>query len=116
MESALPTLNEDVYENMSYDERRNFNLARNREVMNLLFAGGSALLPKDNEDVKASPSTPLKLVDAVPNEADPETMLKDIAMDNIYCRDKELLRILQFLDKSMFPTQPMYVYGPVASG
>ena len=116
MDNSLVTFDDDMYENMSYDERRNFNLARNREMMNLLFAGGNPLRP-DEDDDKETQSTPSKCVDLVPNEPDAETLMVEItSKEKIFCRDKETLHILQYLDKNLFPTQPLIVHGPQATG
>lgn len=118
MEVTVNTFDDDAYDEMSHDERRNFNLARNREMMNLLFAGGgnNILATSDAEVEKYGPSTPSVLVDVMPNEADTESLVKTITAEHIFCREKEILRLVQFLDKSLFPSQPMLVYGPVSGG
>jgi hypothetical protein len=116
MDISLNTFDDDVYENMTYDERRNFNLARNREMMALLFAGGNTQGAADDMKQKEAPASSSVLVDVVPNEDDPEILVNNIITDKIFCREKEVLLLLQFLDKSLFPNQPMLVYGPVATG
>ena len=114
--TAVNTFDDDVYENMTYDERRNFNLARNREMMNLLFAGGNPLATQPTEDQTDGPPTSSVLVDTVPNEKDAESLVKTINTGHIFCRERETLRLVQYLDKNLFPSQPMLVYGPVATG
>lgn len=117
MEFTVSTFDDDMYENMTYDERRNFNLARNREMMALLFSGGSNAADTKDLERGALDVLPSTSADIVPNEPDPDTMIEDIiAKNNIFCREKEVLRLMQFLDKSLFPCQPMIIYGPAASG
>jgi hypothetical protein len=119
----IAAFDDDVYENMSYDERRNFNLARNREMMALLFAGSGSgpggdlgVRNEGGEGVKGGMEEGGgKPVDVEENEAGAEELQEGIVQE-MFCREKEVLRLLQYLDRGLFPSQPMLVYGPVATG
>jgi hypothetical protein len=80
MDLAVNSFDDDIYENMTYDERRNFNLARNRDMMNLLFASEKSLLADEQEET-VSPSLPSVLADVMPNEADPETLTSNMTIN-----------------------------------
>lgn len=116
MEPSVRNFDDEEYEEMTYDERRNFNLARNKEMMNLLFAGGNPLSTNEDDVDKDCTSAPV-LVDRISNEADAETLASNMITNrNIFCREKECLLLMQFLDKNLFQNQSMLLYGPVASG
>mmetsp|Transcript_15708 Transcript_15708/g.26183 ORF Transcript_15708/g.26183 Transcript_15708/m.26183 type:complete len:606 (+) Transcript_15708:168-1985(+) len=110
----IAAFDDDEYENMSYDERRNFNLARNREMMALLFSADSS--SADNAAGVQEENKSSVIADIMPNEPDADDSLEGIIHNKIFCRDKEVLRLLQFLDCRLFPSQPMLIYGPAASG
>lgn len=111
---TLGDIDGEFYESMSYEERRNFNLARNKEMMNLLFSGGE-ICPEKNDVLNTGGSFTQGYLDREPNESCPKSLASRVSND-IFCRDEEILRTTQFLDKGLFPSPPMLLYGPTATG